>query len=129
MSQHYCMLFWEHTIQLRVLQSGTPVSELQNLRTAAAGLKGYTVFCLDMRVSWPLSLVLSPMAMLKYQLLFRHLFFCRYVERSVCGAWVAHQACKELELRATLALSFTLRQKMLHFLQVCDHFCLRLLGI
>jgi gamma-tubulin complex component 2 len=98
--------------------SGSSPAELRALRTAAAGLKGYNIFCLDVPVSWPLSLVLSPSAMLKYQLLFRHLFFCRYVERSVCGAWVAHQACKELELRATLALSFTLRQKMLHFLQV-----------
>lgn len=98
-------------------QSGAPAAELRSLRTAATGLKGYNVFCLDVRVSWPLTLILSPAAMLRYQLLFRHLFFCRYVERSVGGAWVAHQACKELELRATLALSFTLRQKMLHFLR------------
>lgn len=103
---------------LEAMQSGASPAELRALKTAATGLKGYNVFCLDVRISWPLSLVLSPAAVLRYQLLFRHLFFCRYVERSVCGAWVAHQACKELELRATLALSFTLRQKMLHFLQV-----------
>ena len=51
-------------------QSGAPAGELRSLRTAATGLKGYNVFCLDVRVSWPLTLILSPAAMLRYQLLF-----------------------------------------------------------
>lgn len=86
------------------------------------GLKGYAAFTLDYRAPWPLSIVLSRKAITKYQLLFRHLFFCRHVERRLGASWMAHQSCKELNLRTQLATSYALRQRMLHFIQNLVHY-------
>ena len=87
-------------------------------------LRGCDVFCLDADIRGPASLVLSPGAIAKYKLLFRHLFLVRHVERAVSVAWLAHQSCKELDgsLRALLAHSYALRHKMLHFLQNLSYF-------
>jgi len=87
-------------------------------------LRGCDVFCLDADIRGPASLVLSPGAIAKYKLLFRHLFLVRHVERAVSVAWLAHQSCKELDgsLRALLAHSYSLRHKMLHFLQNLSYF-------
>jgi hypothetical protein len=85
---------------------------------ATPGLKGYNSVTLTASPGFPLSMVLSRAAVAKYQLLFRQLAFARYVEAAVCQCWVAQQSCRELGgLRATLASSFALRQRMLHFLQ------------
>lgn len=106
--------------QLDHIQSGGA----KPLPTAVAGLRGYNVFCLDFSVPWPASLVLSKHAITKYQLLFRHLFFVRHVERSVTTSWSSHQSCKELGIavRSLLSLSFGLRQRMLHFLHNISYF-------
>jgi hypothetical protein len=53
--------------------------------------QGYHMFALDYSVKWPLSIVLSKRALTKYQLLFRHLFFCKHVERELCSAFITHQ--------------------------------------
>ena len=53
--------------------------------------QGFHVFALDYSVKWPLSIVLSKRALTKYQLLFRHLFFCKHVERELCSAFLTHQ--------------------------------------
>lgn len=82
-----------------------------------AGLKGVDVFSLDYKVEWPLSLVFSKRELTKYQLLFRHLFFCKHVERQLCITWQAFQRTKELDLRRTLSAWQVLRQRMLHFMQ------------
>lgn len=74
-------------------------------------------FTLDYKVKWPLALVVSCGALNKYQMIFRHLFFCKHVERRLCDAWLDHQTTKELSLRAHLGPSFCLRQRMLHFQQ------------
>lgn len=94
------------------------------LPTAIKGLKGFNVFCLDFQVPWPASLILSPSVLTKYQILFRHLFFLRYVERSIALSWTSHQGCKELgtNIRMLLSVSYALRQRMLHFLQNMTYF-------
>lgn len=74
-------------------------------------------FTLDYKVKWPLSLVISCGALTKYQMIFRHLFFCKHVEQQLCDAWLNHQTTKELSLRSALGPSFCLRQRMLHFQQ------------
>ncbi|KAH9089812.1 hypothetical protein LEN26_018985 [Aphanomyces euteiches] len=81
------------------------------------GYKAIDALTLDYKVKWPLSLVISSGALNKYQMIFRHLFFCKHVERRLCDAWRNHQATKELSLRATLTKSYCLRQRMLHFQQ------------
>lgn len=82
-----------------------------------AGYKVIDAFTLDYKVKWPLALVVSCGALNKYQMIFRHLFFCKHVERRLCDAWLNHQTTKELSLRSHLGPSFCLRQRMLHFQQ------------
>lgn len=43
------------------------------------------------QTAWPISLVLSRRVLTKYQLLFRHLFHCKHVERQLCQVWHEHQ--------------------------------------
>ncbi|KDO30162.1 hypothetical protein SPRG_05354 [Saprolegnia parasitica CBS 223.65] len=81
------------------------------------GYKAIDALTLDYKVTWPLSLVISSGALNKYQMIFRHLFFCKHVERRLCDAWRNHQTTKELGLRSALIKSYCLRQRMLHFQQ------------
>lgn len=82
---------------------------------AADDLRGFSLMSLGFVAQWPLSLVLSPHAIERYQLLFRHVLFARHVERAVCQGWTAHQASKELGLRDILGPSMALRHRMTHF--------------
>lgn len=58
------------------------------------GLTGVEAFSLDYQVKWPLSLVISRKSLFKYQMLFRHLFFCRHVERELCDTWTHFKGAK-----------------------------------
>ncbi|KAJ0406521.1 hypothetical protein P43SY_001452 [Pythium insidiosum] len=81
------------------------------------GIPVVSAFNLDLRVRWPLSLVISCGALSKYQMLFRHLFYCKHVGKLLGDAWLTHQSVKELAVRAEFGRSFCLRQRMLHFQQ------------
>ena len=85
--------------------------------TPPASLKGIEVFMLDYCVSWPVSLVVSKRSVTKYQLVFRHLFFARHVERCLKATWQGHQHLKELDVRAAGGRSYCLRHRMLGFMQ------------
>jgi gamma-tubulin complex component 2 len=84
---------------------------------SSSGLRGIDSIMVTYRVSWPLSLVISKRAITKYQLLFRHLFFAKHVERMLLHTWLDHQECKELALGSIMVPTFRLRQRMLHFMQ------------
>lgn len=64
---------------------------------------------------WPLNLILSKKALTKYQIIFRHLFNCKYIERQLCQTWLIHQSTRELKLQKSITSSYLLTQKMLHF--------------
>lgn len=83
---------------------------------------GFEAFSFDYKVEWPLSLVIGKQAVAKYQLIFRHLFFCKHVERLLCRAWAQHQSTKQLDLTKELLFSFRLKQRMLHFLQNFEYY-------
>ena len=42
-----------------------------------------------------MSLILNKKILTKYQLLFRHLFQCKYVERLLMGAWLDHAKLRQ----------------------------------
>jgi len=85
-------------------------------------LTGLEAFSFDYQVQWPLSLVISRKALTKYQLVFRNLFLFKHVERQLLNTWNSHQSTKELDLRLSLASSYSLRQRMLHFLQNLQYY-------
>jgi gamma-tubulin complex component 2 len=47
-------------------------------------LLGLESFSFGYEVKWPVSLVLNRRAIACYQMIFRHLFYCKHVERLLC---------------------------------------------
>jgi gamma-tubulin complex component 2 len=90
---------------------------------AASRTPGLDAFTFEYEVGWPLSLVLSKHAITKYQLLFRHLFHCKHVERQLSSSWLSQQEPKQLfGMSTAFTASFGLRQRMLHFLFNIQHY-------
>ena len=63
--------------------------------TSETSLSGLEAFCLDYHVKWPLSLVISRKCLFKYQMLFRHLFYCKHVERQLGVSWSLYKQTKD----------------------------------
>lgn len=47
-------------------------------------LTGLEAFVFNYDVKWPVSLILNRKAIACYQMLFRHLFYCKHIERLLC---------------------------------------------
>ena len=82
-------------------------------------LSGFETIAFEFKnVPFPASLVLSPIQLRSYQLLFRQIFFAKYVERQLVNMWSDHQLLKQMtDLRAACSPTFSLRRRMLHFIQ------------
>jgi len=89
---------------------------------ASSRVPGLDAFTFEFSVEWPLSIVISRHALVKYQLLFRHLFHCKHVERQLSGAWLSQQAVKELPVARALFPAYSLRQRMLHLLHNLQYY-------
>ncbi|XP_064218840.1 gamma-tubulin complex component 2 isoform X1 [Aotus nancymaae] len=104
-------------------------------------LSGLEAFSFDYIVKWPLSLIINRKALTRYQMLFRHMFYCKHVERQLCSVWISNKTAKQHSLHSAkwgcmvmLALSlslrslprfagaFTLRQRMLNFVQNIQYY-------
>ncbi|XP_055962641.1 gamma-tubulin complex component 2 [Sorex fumeus] len=87
-------------------------------------LSGLEAFSFDYVVKWPLSLIINRKALTRYQMLFRHMFYCKHVERQLCNVWVSNKAAKQCSLHSAkwLAGAFTLRQRMLNFVQNIQYY-------
>lgn len=84
-------------------------------------LTGLEAFAFGYDVQWPVSLVLNRKSLACYQMLLRHLFYCKHVERRLCNAWIATKV-KKAAFFANFASSFALRQKMLNFVQDLEYY-------
>ncbi|KAK3086762.1 hypothetical protein FSP39_022926, partial [Pinctada imbricata] len=87
-------------------------------------LSGLESFSFDYVVKWPVSLVINRKALTRYQMLFRHLFYCKHVERQLCSVWIGNKAAKMYSLRASkwYSSAFALRQRMLNFVQNFEYY-------
>ncbi|KAJ6654038.1 hypothetical protein lerEdw1_007547 [Lerista edwardsae] len=87
-------------------------------------LSGLEAFSFDYIVKWPLSLIINRKALTRYQMLFRHLFYCKHVERQLCNVWISSKAAKQHSLHSSkwFAGAFTLRQRMLNFVQNIQYY-------
>lgn len=87
-------------------------------------LSGLEAFSFDYIVKWPLSLIINRKALTRYQMLFRHMFYCKHVERLLCNVWIYNKAAKQVSLHAAkwFAGAFTLRQRMLNFVQNIQYY-------
>lgn len=82
-------------------------------------LKGIECFTFTYKAQWPVSIVLNLWTISKYQMIFRQLFYLKYVERVLCRVWIANNETRQFAPNpAKLYRSaFTLRQKMLIAIQ------------
>lgn len=39
-------------------------------------------------------------ALTRYQMLFRHMFYCKHVERQLCSVWISNKAAKRFSLHS-----------------------------
>jgi len=87
-------------------------------------LSGMDAFAFGYQVEWPISLVLNHKALTQYQMLFRHLFYCKHIERLLSAVWMTNKATKFLPGAAFAVYhpSFALRQKMLNFIQNLSYY-------
>jgi len=85
-------LFVTRVTSGQVFGKGQKVDEqhLNNLGQQSRMMKVYESLTLNYKVQWPLTLVISKKAINKYQLIFRHLLFQKYVETSLEKAWSIH---------------------------------------
>jgi len=88
------------------------------------GLRGFESIAFTYKVQWPLSLILNRRNIACYQMLFRHLFYCKYVERQLEAVWKENKIAKLYTLKAVsgYAEAFALRQKMLNFVQNLSYY-------
>lgn len=96
----------------------------RNVFHDSAPLKAFEGVTLSYAVKWPLSLILGHRTIACYQMIFRHLFLCKYVERQLQSVWKDNKQAKSYPLKAVTgyAEAFALRQKMLNFVQNLSHF-------
>ncbi|XP_046359513.1 gamma-tubulin complex component 2-like [Haliotis cracherodii] len=87
-------------------------------------LSGLESFSFDYVVKWPVSLVLNRKALTRYQMLFRHLFYCKHVERQLCSVWIGSKSAKSSSLQWSrwYSSAFALRQRMLNFVQNFEYY-------
>ena len=89
-------------------------------------LSGLDAFAFGYDVQWPISLILNRKSLACYQMLFRHLFFCKHVENLISRVWlttkVTRNLNKNIESFHIYGPSFALLQKMLNFIQNLDYY-------
>ncbi|KAH8273966.1 hypothetical protein KR044_006338, partial [Drosophila immigrans] len=87
-------------------------------------LTGMECFAFTYEVKWPVSLVLNKIAIGKYQMLFRQLFYCKHVERQLCKVWKENSKATKFAPRAARLYrsAFALRQKMMNAIQNLEYY-------
>ncbi|XP_047522508.1 gamma-tubulin complex component 2-like isoform X2 [Pieris napi] len=85
-------------------------------------LTGIETFSFGMEVKWPVSLIINHKAIACYQMIFRHLFFCKHVERLLCRVWLYNKVVKRFSEARLYADAFALRQRMLSCVQHLQYY-------
>ena len=84
-------------------------------------LTGLEAFAYGYDVHWPISLVLNRKSLACYQMLLRHLLYCKYVEKLLTNVWITTKVLKSDSQNVYLT-SLALKQKMIHFLQNLEYY-------
>ena len=72
-------------------------------------------------VTWPISLILNRKALACYQMLFRHLLYCKHVEKMLSNVWLATKVVYSSYFK--LGYIIYLRREMLFRFLVTFKFC------
>lgn len=87
----------------------------RNLHTLPKISEAYKYLILDYEIKWPLNIILSKLTMIKYQVLFRHLFFCKYAERKLHQIWLNYHSLKDLGVCKELIPANALISRLMNF--------------
>ncbi|KAL5106005.1 Gamma-tubulin complex component 2 [Taenia crassiceps] len=110
------------------------ITQMLTLHVAADGSNVDTIidmdpsaleaFSLDYKVEWPTALVINRLVIDRYQMLFRHLFYCRHVERHLSTSWAMRKAARRATAAGALAFNnaFILGQRMLTYIQNLQYY-------
>lgn len=114
-----CFFFDESLDEILGICESEPKTPSRHPYGQIDGLTGMLSFSLDFRnVPFPTSLLVSRQRLSKYQMLFRHIFYTKYIEKRLVNVWLENQMMKQYqEIRNSMGLTFCLRQRMLHFVQ------------
>merc|ERR1712226_1469260 len=88
-------------------------------------LTGLEAFAFGYDVQWPISLVLNRKSLACYQMLLRHLFYCKHVEKLISQVWLTTKVTRNFNYIDSFHIygpSFALRQKMLNFIQNLEYY-------
>lgn len=98
-------------------KAGTPSSLLR--RPRAEDELGWSALLLSYRLSWPVTLIIPPRALVQYQVIFKHLFNLKHVERQLAAAWHRMQAARNASRASRNALkpAYCLAQRHLFLIQ------------
>ena len=84
-------------------------------------LTALEAFAFGYDVQWPISLVLNRKSLACYQMLLRHLLYCKHVEKLLTNVWINTKVLK-YENDNICNASLALKQKMIHFLQNLEYY-------
>ena len=84
-------------------------------------LTGLEAFAFGYDVQWPISLVLNRKSLACYQMLLRHLLYCKHVEKLLTNVWITTKVLKT-DFSNNYLPSLALKQKMIHFLQNLEYY-------
>ncbi|XP_034250701.1 gamma-tubulin complex component 2-like isoform X2 [Thrips palmi] len=87
-------------------------------------LTGLESFSFGYEVKWPVSLVLNFKTKACYQMIFRHLLYCKHVERLLGRVWRSNKVCKMFPVSSSQSYrpAFALRQRMLNCVQNLQYY-------
>ncbi|KAG7187912.1 hypothetical protein KM043_013877 [Ampulex compressa] len=107
----------------RILSIQTKEEKEYSCQTGKA-LTGLEAFVFNYDVKWPVSLILNRKAIACYQMVFRHLFYCKYVERLLCRVWISNKIAKTFTHQVAMSYrqAFSLRQRMLDCVQHLEYY-------
>lgn len=118
------LLPYDLSFQMGKIQALNTVEEAEYQTCDTSLLSGMDAFAFGYEVEWPVSLVLNHKALAQYQMLFRHFFYCKHIERLLSGVWITNKQTKFLPLDQFKVYhpSFALRQKMLNLIQNLSYY-------
>ena len=102
----------DHVLEIHGEATRTITDEDANRNHRKDGLDGYLSCVLDIEVTWPRSLVVSRQVITKYQLIFRLIFFAKYVEHHLNQCIINKNFT---ERKSSEMLNSLIEQKMHHF--------------
>ena len=89
------LLPYDYVTQLNKILSIETDKEAESMssNTPELNLSGLEAFSITYDVKWPVNLVINQKAIARYQMLFRHIFYIKNVERLLCSVWVDNKSC------------------------------------